>query len=114
MKKESFINISLSEKSRTLSKHNTCMVSFFHSNNERMITMQLAFLPEIDRDATKKNVESELEKYKIMLLMDPEDLEPKITSSFRLVPSSSTNQFYSTTEDTAVERIHQEQKRRTH
>ncbi|MEI3612927.1 hypothetical protein [Pseudogracilibacillus sp. SO30301A] len=40
---------------------------------ERMMNMQLSFLPKIDRDEIKKNVEVALEKYQIMLLMDPED-----------------------------------------
>lgn len=70
--------------------------------------MQLTFLPEIDRDATRRNVEAALEKYKIMLLMNPEELEPKVTSSFTLTPPSQTNKFYSSTEDTAVERIDME------
>lgn len=74
--------------------------------------MQLTFLPEIDRDETKKNIEAALEKYQIMLLMDPEEYEPKITASFRLAPSSPTNEFYSTTEDVAVQRIDVEEKRR--
>ncbi len=74
--------------------------------------MQLSFLPEIDREATKKNVEAALEKYQIMLLMDPEEYEPKITASFRLAPSSPTNEFHSTTEDVAVQRIDIEEKTR--
>lgn len=76
--------------------------------------MQLTFLPEIDRDATKKNVEAALEKYQIMLLMDPEEYEPKITASFRLAPSASTNEFHSTTEEIAVQRIDMIEKRRKH
>jgi len=75
--------------------------------------MQLSFnLPEINRKETRDKVEAALEKYKIMLLMDPEELEPKITASFRLAPSAPTNTFHSTTEDTAVRRIDQEEKRR--
>lgn len=74
--------------------------------------MQLTFLPEIDRDETKRNVESALEKYQIMLLMDPEELEPKITASFQLAPSAPTNEFSSTTEDVAIERVDQAEKRR--
>lgn len=74
--------------------------------------MQLTFLPEIDRDETKKNVEAALEKYKIMLLMDPEELEPKITATFKLASSAPTNEFHSTTEDVAIKRIEQSDARR--
>jgi len=73
--------------------------------------MQLTFLPEIDRDATKKNVESALDKYQIMLLMNPEELEPKITASFHLAPSAPTNEFNSNTENIAIQRIDIEEKR---
>lgn len=77
--------------------------------------MQISFnLPEINRKETRDKVEAALEKYKIMLLMDPEELEPKITTSFKLIPTSNTNQFYSTTEDTAVQKIDMEYKRRTY
>lgn len=67
--------------------------------------MQLTFLPEIDREQTKKNVEEALEKYQFMLLMEPEEFEPKVTASFQLAPSSPTNEFNSTTEDIAIKRI---------
>lgn len=67
--------------------------------------MQLTFLPEIDREATKKNVESALEKYQIMLLMDPEEYEPKITTTYKLIATAPTNENTSTTEDTALKRI---------
>lgn len=74
--------------------------------------MQLTFLPEIDREQTKKNVEAALEKYKIMLLMDPEELEPKITATFKLASFAPTNEFHSTTEDVAIQRVDQSEKRR--
>ncbi|WP_156290771.1 ArpU family phage packaging/lysis transcriptional regulator [Oceanobacillus salinisoli] len=75
--------------------------------------MQITFkLPEIDREATRAAVESELEKYKMYLLMDPEDNEPKITSSLKLVPSKPNNQFHSSTEETAIKKLDQEKKRR--
>lgn len=74
--------------------------------------MQMTFdLPEINRKETRDKVEAALEKYRIMLLMDLEELEPKITSSYHLAPSSQTNEFYSTTEDTAVNKIDLENKR---
>lgn len=74
--------------------------------------MQLEFLPEIDREATKKNVEASFEKYKLYLLMDPEEFEPKLTASFHLAPSAPTNKFSSTTEDTAIKKVDLEEKRR--
>lgn len=67
--------------------------------------MQLTFLPEIDRDQTKKNVEEALEKYHFLTLMDPEEFEPKVTASFQLAPSAPTNEFSSTTEDVAIKKI---------
>lgn len=70
--------------------------------------MQLTFLPEIDREATKKNVEKALDQYQIMLLMNSEDLEPKITASFTLAPPSQTNEFNSTTEDVAIKKTDME------
>lgn len=75
--------------------------------------MQLAFLPEIDPDETKRNVESLLEKNQMYLLMDPEDMQPKITSTFQLTPPSNTNAFHSSTEDTAIERIELDMKRKS-
>ena len=75
--------------------------------------MQLTFkLPEIDRNATRSAVESELEKYQMYLLMDAEEYEPKITSSFKLVPSAPSNQFHSSTEETAIKRLDLEKKRK--
>ncbi|WP_121614773.1 ArpU family phage packaging/lysis transcriptional regulator [Virgibacillus halodenitrificans] len=75
--------------------------------------MQISFkLPEINRDETKTSVESALEKYKMFLLMDPEDYQPKITSSFSLVPPTLNNEFHSSTEETAIKRIDDERKRR--
>lgn len=76
--------------------------------------MQLSFLPEINRDETKRNVEDALEQYNIMVLMDPEELEPKVTASFQLTPPSVTNEFSSSTEDVAIERVEMEQKRRNY
>ncbi|MFD2628802.1 ArpU family phage packaging/lysis transcriptional regulator [Oceanobacillus kapialis] len=77
--------------------------------------MQLAFnLPKIHREETKKMVEKILEDYRMYLLMDPEDNEPKVTVAFKLVPSGPSNQFHSSTEDAAVRKIDQEMKRKSH
>lgn len=74
--------------------------------------MQMTFkLPEIDRNATKAAVESELDKYQMYLLLDPEEYEPKITSSFKLVSTAPSNQFHSSTEETAIKRLDIEKKR---
>lgn len=79
-----------------------------------MLIMQLTFLPEIDRDETKRNVETVLEKYKVMLLMVPEELEPKITATFKLAAAAPTNEFHSSTESTAIDKIDMEDKKRKH
>lgn len=74
--------------------------------------MQMTFkLPEIDRNATKAAVESELDKYQMYLLLDPEEYEPKITSSFKLVSTAPSNQFHSSTEETAIKHLDIEKKR---
>ncbi|WP_062513969.1 ArpU family phage packaging/lysis transcriptional regulator [Halobacillus sp. KGW1] len=74
---------------------------------------QLNFnLPEIDREKTRKNVEAALEKYHIYLLMDPAEIAPNITSSFKITPPSNNNQFHSSTESTAIDRIDKDEERR--
>lgn len=74
--------------------------------------MQMSFhLDEIDRAATKDKVEKALDHYKLLLLMDPEDYQPKITSSFKLVPAGISNQFSSTTEDVATRRVDMDKRR---
>ncbi|WP_241964521.1 ArpU family phage packaging/lysis transcriptional regulator [Paraliobacillus zengyii] len=75
--------------------------------------MQMNFnLPKINRLQTRNAVESILEKYKFFLLMDPEELQPKITASFTITPPTMNNQFHSSTEDIAIKRIDHEKKRR--
>lgn len=77
--------------------------------------MQLAFnLPKIDREETRNVVEKALEDYRMYLLMDPEDNEPKVTAAFKLVPSGPSNQFHSSTEDAAIRKIDQENKRKAY
>ncbi len=67
---------------------------------------QLQFkLPEIDRELTKKAVESALEKYRFYLLTIPEEKLPRITPSYSLVPPSNTNEFHSSTEDAVINRV---------
>ena len=50
-------------------------------------------LPEIDREATKKKVEAILDNYRVVLLQVPDDLLPKVTAGFTIVPPSNTNAF---------------------
>ncbi|TLS37750.1 ArpU family phage packaging/lysis transcriptional regulator [Pseudalkalibacillus caeni] len=70
---------------------------------------QLNFnLPEIDREATRDAVEGALERYRMFLLMEPEERLPKVTQTFTLVPPSNTNGFHSSTEDAAVHNVDQE------
>ncbi|CDO03117.1 phage transcriptional regulator, ArpU family [Oceanobacillus picturae] len=77
--------------------------------------MQLAFnLPKIDREETRNVVEKALEDYRMYLLMDPEDNEPIVTAAFKLVPSGPSNQFHSSTEDAAIRKIDQENKRKAY
>jgi ArpU family phage transcriptional regulator len=71
-----------------------------------MLAKQLTFmLPEIDREKTKAAVESALEKYRFYLLMVPEDKLPKVTATYSLVPPSFSNEFHSSTEQAAIDRI---------
>lgn len=96
---------------RTLNDANSVVWCPFLFLLERVLYMQLAFLPEIDREKTRKNVEAALEQYRIMLLMNPEEYEPKVTSSLKLIPSAPTNEFHSSTEDVAIKRTDMEIKR---
>lgn len=73
---------------------------------------QLNFnLPAIDREETKKAVESVLEKYKIYMLSQSLDKLPKVTQSFTLVPPCNTNEFHSSTEDAAIRNVDYERER---
>lgn len=65
-------------------------------------------LPEIDRDKTKEKVEGEIERFRISLLQIPEELLPKITASYSMQPPAFTNAFHSSTEQTALDRINQD------
>lgn len=75
--------------------------------------MQMTMLPEIERVETKENVETVLEKYKMYLLMDPEELQPKITTTFQLTPPTFTNAFHSTTEEVAIKRVDMDNARKS-
>jgi ArpU family phage transcriptional regulator len=80
-----------------------------------MVGNQLTFkLPEIDREKTKAAVESALEKYRFYLLMVPEDKLPKVTATYSLVPPSFSNEFHSSTEQAAIDRIELDLARNRH
>ncbi|WP_163526632.1 ArpU family phage packaging/lysis transcriptional regulator [Halobacillus ihumii] len=70
------------------------------------MTNQLNFkLPKIDRDETKDAVEAALEKYQMYMLMDPSEFTPQITAKFKITPPSNNNQFHSSTESAAIQRM---------
>lgn len=67
---------------------------------------QIAFnLPIINEKATRKAVERVLEDYRRYLLTLPSDFLPSITASYSVLPPVNNNQFHSSTEDAAIERI---------
>jgi ArpU family phage transcriptional regulator len=68
-------------------------------------------LPEIDREKTKSAVEEKLETYRLYLLSVSEEISPRVTASYSLVPPSNTNAFHSTTEDAAVTKADQDRER---
>lgn len=73
---------------------------------------QLSFvLPEWDRKATQEAVEAAIEKYRLCLLVIPEERLPQVTAKYTLEIPSFSNQFHSSTEDIAIERIDEEQRR---
>ncbi|WGG44186.1 ArpU family phage packaging/lysis transcriptional regulator [Rossellomorea sp. DA94] len=75
---------------------------------------QLFVLPEIDRKKTKAAVESAFEKYRFYLLMVSEEKLPKVTATYSIVPPSYSNEFYSSTEQAAINGIELEMSRDRH
>ncbi|WP_202622419.1 ArpU family phage packaging/lysis transcriptional regulator [Heyndrickxia coagulans] len=67
-----------------------------------MVDQLSLLIPEIDRDATQKNVEKAIAKYRYYLLQTEDEFLPKITASYSMIPPTNTNAFHSSTEDTAV------------
>lgn len=59
-------------------------------------------LAAIDRNETKKRVEEALEKYRILLLSQDVERLPKVTQNFSLEMPARTNQFHSSTEESAI------------
>ena len=73
---------------------------------------QLSFtLPKIDREKTRKAVEGILEKYRLYLLQVPETKLPKVTTTYSLVPPHFGNEFRSSIEKAAIERVDYERER---
>ncbi len=73
---------------------------------------QLTFnIPQIDEEATKLKAEKLLNKYRLYLLQVPDDFLPKITPTYSIVPQSITNEFHSSTEETALKLLNWEVQR---
>jgi len=68
-------------------------------------------IPTINKKATKKEVESLLDKYRMYLVSLPSDKLPSITPSYSIIPPSFTNEFRSSTESTALDRVAYETER---
>lgn len=67
-----------------------------------MVDQLSLLIPEIDRDATQKNVEKAIAKYRYYALQTEDEFLPKITASYSMVPPTNTNAFHSPTEDAAI------------
>lgn len=73
---------------------------------------QLSFkMPVVDEKETKKAVEEVFEEYRRYLATMSLDLLPKVTPSYSIVPPCVTNEFNSSTENVAIERIEYERTR---
>ncbi|UHH06377.1 ArpU family transcriptional regulator [Bacillus subtilis] len=62
-------------------------------------------IPQIDEEATKLKAEKLLDQYRLYLLQVPDDFLPKVTPTYSIVPPSITNEFHSSTEDSALKRL---------
>ncbi|MBX9988638.1 ArpU family phage packaging/lysis transcriptional regulator [Priestia aryabhattai] len=76
-----------------------------------MAAIQTSLLRDVDGKETKVNVEKTFADYRMYMMTVPEDIMPKVTPSYSLVPPSNTNAFHSSTEDTAIKRVDYEIKR---
>ncbi|MGE6617721.1 ArpU family phage packaging/lysis transcriptional regulator [Bacillus mycoides] len=73
---------------------------------------QLSFkMPVLDEEETKNEVEKMFEEYRMYLSQMPSDILPKVTASYSIVPPSVTNEFNSSTENIAIERVQYEMAR---
>lgn len=73
--------------------------------------MRNHLLPKINAKATKKEVDKVLYKYRDFLMTLPNYLMPKVTPAYSIIPPTTTNAFYSSTEGAALERIEYEKMR---
>jgi ArpU family phage transcriptional regulator len=76
-----------------------------------LVGKQMSLLRDTDGEKTKEALEATLEKYRMYMLTVPDELMPKITATYSIVPPSNTNAFHSTTESIAIERVDFEQER---
>ena len=73
---------------------------------------QLSFkMPIVDGKRTKQEIEKVFNEYRRYLATMPCDMLPKVTASYSIVPPANTNEFNSSTENIAIERIEYEQER---
>ncbi|PFT96567.1 ArpU family transcriptional regulator [Bacillus thuringiensis] len=73
---------------------------------------QLSFkMPVLDEEETKNEVEKVFEEYRMYVSQMPSDILPKVTASYSIVPPSVTNEFNSSTENIAIERVQYEMAR---
>lgn len=72
---------------------------------------QLTLLPKIDEKATRKAVESVLEKYRIYKLQVSLDRLPTITADYSFMPRSYTGTTSNSTADAAIANIDYERER---
>ncbi|MBT2578914.1 ArpU family transcriptional regulator [Bacillus sp. ISL-8] len=73
---------------------------------------QLTFkMPVLDEEETKNEVEKVFEEYRMYVSQMPSDILPKVTASYSIVPPSVTNEFNSSTENIAIERVQYEMAR---
>lgn len=76
------------------------------------VNKQLSFkMPVLDEEETKNEVEKVFEEYRMYLSQMPSDILPKVTASYSIVPPSVTNEFNSSTENIAIERLQYEMAR---
>lgn len=68
----------------------------------------LDHLPNINAKETKKEVERHLLRYRDYLITFPTYLMPKVTPTYSIIPPTTTNEFHSSTENAAIERIEYE------
>ncbi|MEC2865330.1 ArpU family transcriptional regulator [Bacillus thuringiensis serovar kyushuensis] len=68
-------------------------------------------MPVLDEEETKNEVEKVFEEYRMYLAQMPSDILPKVTASYSIVPPSVTNEFNSSTENIAIERLQYEMAR---